>query len=58
MLSKQRKAILSGIIAGVGTLTTALTDASVIAGEWAGAALATLVAYGAVYGVRNREEET
>lgn len=48
------KAIVAAVIAGLGTLVTALTDETVTASEWATIALATVVALGAVFGIPNR----
>lgn len=50
-IREQVKAIISGGIAGLGALGTALTDGTVTQQEWTTVALATLVAYGLVYGV-------
>jgi sugar phosphate permease len=47
------KAILGALIAGLTALGTALTDGGVSASEWVAAAIATLVALGAVYAIPN-----
>lgn len=47
------KAVLASLIAGVGSIVTALGDNTISGQEWATAILATLVAFGAVYGVAN-----
>jgi len=48
----QVKAILGAVIAGLGALSTALADGSMTQLEWTTVALAAVVAYGSVYGVR------
>lgn len=51
------KAILAAIIAGLGALSTALVDDKSIGqitdGQWVTIVLATVVALGGVYGIRN-----
>lgn len=49
---EQVKAILSGVITGLGTLATALADGAVTPLEWTFVALSAVTAYGTVYGVR------
>ena len=51
------KAIVGAATAGLGSLVTALVDNSVTLAEGAAALLAALVAFGAVYGVRNGTSE-
>lgn len=51
-LREQIKALVGGLVAGLGALVTALADASVAAQEWAVIGLAAVTAYGAVFGVR------
>lgn len=51
-IREQIKAILGAVIAGLGALSTALADGSVTQLEWTTVALAAVVAYGSVYGVR------
>lgn len=58
MVSKVRpqeylKAIVGGILAGLGVLGTALTDDVVSASEWVGVAVATLTVFSAVFGIPN-----
>lgn len=52
------KAVLAGLIAGVGSLSAVLVDnksiGDVTDGQWVAIVLATLIALGAVYGVPNR----
>lgn len=55
-LATYRKAILAGLIAGVGVLTTASLDEQIVLHEWLVAAGATLVAIGGVYQVKNESE--
>ena len=50
---QQRKAILAGLIAGLGTLTTALVEMPLTWAEGATVALSAIVAYAGVFGVRN-----
>ena len=47
------KAIVGGILAGLGVLGTALTDDVVTASEWVGVAVATLTVFSAVFGIPN-----
>lgn len=51
--TKPVKAVVGGLIAGLGALGAALTDERVTAGEWVAVALAVVVTGGAVYGVKN-----
>lgn len=55
-ISTQRKAVMSGAIAGLGTLVTALVDNAVTLAEAAVVLFAVASAYGAVYGIRNGEK--
>ncbi|WP_192902292.1 hypothetical protein [Micromonospora globbae] len=48
------KAIVGGLLAGLGALGTALVDNSVTPAEWVGVATATLAGLGIVYAVPNR----
>jgi hypothetical protein len=50
-LREQVKAVLSGVVAGLGTLGTALADGAVSPAEWVAVALAAVLAYGVVYRV-------
>lgn len=52
------KAVLAGVIAGVGSVVTALGDNVISGQEWATAILATLVAFAAVYGISNTPTKT
>lgn len=52
-VGQQRKAILAGLIAGLGTLTTALVEMPLTWAEVATVALAAVVAYAGVFGVGN-----
>jgi len=47
------KAIVGGILAGLGVLGTALTDEVVTSSEWVGVAVATLTVFSAVFGLPN-----
>lgn len=55
------KAIVGALIAGLAALSTALVggdpEGVVTAAEWISVALATLVAFGGVYGVKNADQE-
>lgn len=51
----QLKAIYAGAVAGLTGLGVAMQD-GVTAQEWVGIALATLIAYGGVYGLNNRTD--
>jgi hypothetical protein len=48
---EQVKAIVGGILAGLGTLGGALTDGHVTALEWVAVALAAVVTYSTVFGI-------
>lgn len=50
----QAKAVVGAVVAGLTALGTGLTDNVLTPAEWIAAAVATLVAYGAVYGVSNK----
>lgn len=52
---KYAKAIVGGLIAGVGALATAYADNVLTAGEAWGAAAVALTAFGAVFGVENKQ---
>lgn len=52
-IREQAKAIVGAGIAGLTALGTALADGQVTQLEWTGVALAALLAYGGVFGVRN-----
>ena len=53
-VSAQRKAILSALVAGVGSLALALSDEVLTVGEGAYAASLAVAAYAAVFGVTNK----
>lgn len=53
-IRRQAKAVVAGLVAGLGALGTALADSSVTGQEWTVVAAAALTAYGAVYRVPNR----
>ena len=50
------KAVIGAVVTGLSTVLTALTtgDQHVSAAEWVAAAIATLVAYGALYSTSNK----
>ncbi|MEU5721565.1 hypothetical protein ABZ783_07060 [Micromonospora sp. NPDC047738] len=48
------KAVVAGLLAGLGALGTALVDNTVTPAEWVGVASVTLATLGAVYAVPNR----
>lgn len=48
-LREQAKAVVGGVLAGLGSLATAVTDSSVTAPEWVAVAIAAVGAYGLVY---------
>lgn len=50
---KPWKALIAGLTAALGTAFTALSDNGITAQEGVGIALTTVIAVGAVYGVRN-----
>jgi len=52
-VSEQKKAILAALIAGLGTLGTALVEMPLTAAEAVSVALAAVVAYAGVYNVGN-----
>lgn len=47
------KAIVGGILAGLGVLGTALVDDVVTYSEWVGVTVATLTVFSAVFGIPN-----
>jgi len=51
------KSILAAIIAGLSSLIVGLSDDTLDTAEWLTAAVATLVALGAVYAVPNKPSE-
>lgn len=51
-LREQAKAVTGGVLAGLGALLTAVVDSSVSLPEWVTVAIATVGAYGAVWGIR------
>lgn len=53
---KYAKAATGAVIAGLGSLGTALADSHVTAQEWVAVALATVIAGGAVFGVPNKSD--
>lgn len=57
-MSKYAKAIIGGLIAGLGILGEGLTDGTLSGQEWIAAAIAALVAGGGVYLVPNRRATT
>lgn len=52
-MSYYRKAIVAALVAGLSALVTAWDDNVVTAQEWTMVVLATVVAFGAVWGVPN-----
>lgn len=48
------KAIIAAVVAGLGTLWTALADGEVIAQEWVSVAIVTLGALAGTYAVPNK----
>lgn len=53
-LNPYAKAIVGGLVAGLGAYQTALMDGSVTAAEWAGVAIAALTAAAAVWATANK----
>lgn len=51
--NQQRKAILAALIAGLGSLGTALAEMPLTAAEGVAVALAAVVAYAGVFEIRN-----
>jgi hypothetical protein len=51
------KAIVGGILAGLGVLGTALVDDVVTSSEWVGVAVATLTVFSAVFGIPNASKK-
>lgn len=47
------KAMMSALVAGLGTAYTALADNGVTAQEGVGIALSVVIGFGAVYGIKN-----
>ncbi|MFF1685921.1 hypothetical protein [Streptomyces sp. NPDC058254] len=56
-ISKMWKAVVAAIVAGAGTLSTALADDTVTAAEGWAAGLAVLAALGFTWAVPNRQPE-
>lgn len=56
-ISPYMKALVGGLVAGLATLGTAMTDDKITTAEWVGVAVATLGALGIVYATPNRETE-
>lgn len=56
-MSKYLKALVGGVIAGLTSLVTALGDNTISGQEWLTAVIATLVAFGAVWGVSNKSPD-
>lgn len=54
-LAPYAKSIVGALVAGLGSLSQALDDGSVTAQEWVGVAIATLAAFGVVFGVPNKD---
>ncbi len=54
MFTTYAKATVSGIVAGLGSISVALVDNSIVAGEWVAAAIVTLTTFSAVWGTPNR----
>ena len=54
-LKPYAKAIVAGLIAGLGVLGTALVDNQVSPAEWVAVAGATLAGLGVVYAVPNKQ---
>jgi hypothetical protein len=52
---KYLKAFTGAIVTGLGTLQVAYGDGLVTTQEWIGVAIATLVAFGAVWAVPNKQ---
>ncbi len=51
------KSILAALIAGLGSLQTALLDDTVTGSEWVAVVAATVAALGFVYGVSNEKHK-
>lgn len=49
------KAVVGALVAGLGTLATAMADDAVSTAEWVAVAIATLGALGIIYATPNRE---
>lgn len=58
MMLSYLKAITGAVVTGLGTLQVAYADNAVSNQEWVGIAIATLVAFGAVWGVPNKGKVT
>lgn len=56
-VNQQIKAIYAGIVAALTGGITALQSDGITATEWLTIALATVVAYGGVYGLANKEAD-
>ena len=54
MFTTYLKATVGGVIAGLGSISVALVDNSIVAAEWVGAAIVALTAFSAVWGTPNR----
>jgi len=54
-MEKYLKAFFGAVVAGLGALGTAYTDGEMTGVEWIVVALATLTAFGAVWGVKNKD---
>lgn len=51
------KAIVGGILAGLGVLAVALSDDVVTASEWVNVAVATLTVFAGVFGIPNASKQ-
>lgn len=52
--SEYAKATTSAVLAGLGSLGTALADGTITGQEWVAVALAVVATFGTVFGVRNK----
>lgn len=55
-MDRYAKAIMGGVVAGLGALGTALADGQVTATEWVVVASAVVAGLGLVWGVPNKTE--
>ena len=56
-MSKYAKAVVGALVAGLGTLGTALADDHITGQEWVGVVAATVVALGVVWSVPNKSAQ-
>lgn len=54
-VARYAKAITGAAVAGLSVVATSMADDKVTSAEWVGAAIATLVALGAVWAVPNKQ---